>query len=456
MIGLAPRSRSENLEDRKSFQKLKTALERRVIEAIDLSRTPELDVSDVRNQVKALATHVCASDSVGLPAEMREPMVREILDEIYGFGPLESLMNDSRVSEIIVNGPDNVSVERDGVLEETDIRFADDTHLRQLIERLVRRAGGRINERSPVVEARLPDGSLLNAVITPFALRGPMLSIRRAGSGSLRLEDLVRRGSLALEMAYFLAAAVRGRLNILICGAAGAGKTTLLGSLARLVPERERIVTIEETAELDLVRANIVSLETRTAGVDGDRGSPDAQVPVTLRELLRSGLRMRPDRLVVGEARGSEVLDLLNAIGHGHAGSMITVNGVGARDALERIGLMAVGSALPPPSFSLEHQIASAFQILVHVARLPSGERKIVRISELCGYFDGNYVIEDIFVYRAAGTDERGEPVGMFYSTGYEPLCVPQLASLGNALDAEMFAPKELDLTPPMPQPVAN
>ncbi|HEV7998708.1 MAG TPA: ATPase, T2SS/T4P/T4SS family [Planctomycetaceae bacterium] len=433
MMGLAPRTRSD---DQKSFQKLKAVLEGRIVEAVDLSRAPDIDSRELRDQVKALATQVCASDSVGLPAEMRETMVGEILAEIYGFGPLEALMNDPQISDVLVNGPDNVCVERNGVLEETPVRFADEAHLRQLIERLVRRAGRRISERSPVVEAQLPDGSLLNVVLTPPAVRGPLLSLRPGGPKRVGLEDLLRRGSLAPEMVDFLTAAVRGRLNLLISGATGAGKTTLLGGLARLIPESERIVTIEQTAELNLDRPGLVSLEARSTGGPG-------QLPVTLREILRSGLRMRPDRLVVGEVRGGETLDLLQAMSAGHPGSMLTVNAISTRDALERIELLtAAGDGRP--SSGLYQQIASAFQLLIHVARLPSGERKVVRISELCGYFDGSYVIEDIFVYRAAGTDEQGRAQGQFYSTGYEPQCLLQLTSQEHALEGEFFAPKEL------------
>jgi pilus assembly protein CpaF len=446
MIGLGPRTR---IDDRKSFQKLKRALERRIVEAVDLSKATELGDGAVRDEVKSLATHVCASESVGLAPEMRDPMVREILDEIYGFGPLEPLMCDPEISEILVNGPDSVSIERGGQLKETEIKFADDAHLLQLIQRLARRAGSRISERAPVVEARLPDGSLLNAIIHPLAARGPMLSIRRSASNSLRLEDLLRSGSLAPEMADFLTAAVRGRLSLLISGAVGAGKTTLLGCLGRLVPERERIVTIEETAELELGRSNVVSLEIRSSVRPG-------QIDVTLRELLRSGLRMRPDRILMGEARGSEMPDLLAAFGTGHAGSMLPVNAVGTRDALARLELLAAGSRPESPTNGLRQQVAAAFQILVHVGRLPSGERKIVRISELCGCFDDSYVIEDIFVYRAAGTDEHGHELGTFYSTGYEPLCLPQLASLGFSLDSELFVPKELSLAGPAHAAIQN
>lgn len=433
MIGLASRTRSG---DQKSFQKLTTVLTRRIVEAVDLSRAPDIDSQELRKQVEALATQVCASDSVGLPVEMRETMVGEILAEIYGFGPLEALMNDPEISNVLVNGPDDVRVERNGVLQETEIRFADETHLRQLIDRLVRRAGRRISERSPVVEAQLPDGSLLSVVLTPPAVRGPMLSLRPGGPKRVGLEDLLRRGSLAPEMVEFLTSAVRGRLNLLISGAMGAGKTTLLGGLARLIPPSERIVTIEQTAELHLDRPDIVSLEARSVGGGG-------QLPVTLREILRCGLRMRPDRLIVGEVCGNETLDLLQAMSAGHPGSMLTVNAISTRDALERIELLtATGDTRP--SSGIYHQIAAAFPLLIHIARLPSGERKVMRIAELSGYFDGSYVIEDIFIYRSAGTDEQGRAQGSFYSTGYEPLCLPQLASPGQVLDSEWFAPREL------------
>ena len=254
---------------------------------------------------------------------------------------------------------------------------------------------------------------------------------------------------MALEMAYFLAAAVRGRLSVLISGATGAGKTTLLAGLARLIPERERVITIEETAELELGRADAVSLETRSSSHPG-------QLDVTLRELLRTALRMRPDRLVLGEARGGEMPDFLRAVGAGHAGSMLTVNAVGTRDALARIELMAAGARSESSPNGLRQQVATAFQILVHVARLPSGERKVVRISELCGYFDDSYVIEDIFVYRSAGTDDQGHELGMFYSTGYEPLCLPQLASLGYTLESDMFTPKELTPAGSTREPIEN
>jgi pilus assembly protein CpaF len=443
MIGLPSRNR---LDDRKAFQRLKAVLERRIIEAVDLSRAADLSEGELHDQIKALATHVCDSDSIGLPDEMREGMVREILNDIYGFGPLQPLLDDPGITEVVVNGPNNVCIERDGVLRETDIRFADNEHLGQLIQRVVRRAGAQINERSPVVEVRLPDGSLLTAIIPPLALRGPMLSIRRR-STSMRLDDLLGRGALTREMADFLAASVHGRLGILISGTAGAGKTTLLDCLARLVPERERIVTIERTAALALERSNVVSLEVNP--------TPGAQQRGVSQELVKSGLRMRPDRFVVDEPRDGEVFELLQAMNGGQAGSLVAVSANSARDALERLELSVLRSVEPAPS-GIRHQIASAFQILVEVARQPAGERRVVRIAELCGYYDGSYVIEDIFVYRAAGTDDQGRSLGTFYSTGYEPVSLSHLAGLGHGLDSDLFTPRELSIAQGAPAPIRN
>jgi pilus assembly protein CpaF len=443
MIGLAPRNR---LDDRKAYQRLKAVLERRIVEAVDLSRAADLSEGELQEQVKALAAHICDSDSLGLPDEMREGMVREILDDLYGFGPLQSLLDNPDITNVVVNGPDNVCIELDGVLRETDVRFADNEHLGRLIQRLVRRAGAQINERSPVVETRLPDGSLLTAIIAPLALRGPMLSIRRR-SRSVRLGDLLGQGALTREMADFLTAAVHGRLGILISGTAGAGKTTLLDCLGRLVPEQERIVTIERMAALALDRSNVASLETNP--------TPGAQQHGVGQALVKSGLRMRPDRFLVDEPRGEEVLELLRAMNSGQAGSLVAVCANSAADALERLELSILRSGEPSPS-GIRYQLASAFQILAQVARQPSGERMVVRIAELCGYYDGSYATEDIFIYRAAGTDDEGRSLGTFYSTGYEPVSLPHLIGLGNGLDSDLFVPRELSVAQGAPAPIRN
>jgi pilus assembly protein CpaF len=430
------------MDDRKSFQKLKTSLHRRIVEAIDLSKTATLEESELRNQLRALAAHICASEQATVSADVRETMVREILDEIYGFGPLEQLLADPSVSEILVNGPDSVRVERNGVLESTDIRFADESHLLRLIQRLVEQVGRRIDERSPIVDARLPDGVRMTAAIPPMAVRGPTLALRRGALDSLHFDELVRRGTLTGEMVEFLAAAVRGRLNILISGGSGSGKTTLLNNLGREIPRTQRILTIEEAAELRLGQPDVVSLETQSASANGAAES-------TLRDLFKNSLHFRPDRILLGDARGPEVFDLLQAMSTGHDGSMSTIHGNDVPDALERIELLAALSGVLFPLPAARAYVASAVRILVHVARFESGERKVVRISELSGVSDGRYQIDDLFVYRMAGRDDAGRVQGSFYATGTESSSLGRLLTLGVEVPEDLFLPRELSVDGP-------
>lgn len=426
-----------NGEARQAFQKLKTRLHRRMVDAIDLSKAGELEEGELRTQLRALAAHLCSLEPTELAADDREAMVREIMDEIYGFGPLEELMTDPQVTDVLVNGPDRVFVERNGVLEPTNVRFADEAHLLQVIQRLVGRAGRRIDEVSPMVDAKLPDGSRLNAVIRPLALAGPTVSIRRFATRALVFEDMIDMGTLSREMASFLASCVRGRLNTLVSGGTGAGKTTLLNNLSRFIPVTERVITIEQTSELQLQQPDVVSLEMRPANVEG-RGEIDQ------RELLKNSLRMRPDRIIVGEARGGEVLDLLQAMNTGHDGSMSTVHANDTRDALDRMELMIALSGVDLPTHVARQYIASAIQVLIHITRLSSGERKVMRISELAKTRDGQYNIEDIFVYRMAGFDDKGKAQGAFYATGYEPDCLKRMAAAGIEIPKGLFAPREL------------
>ncbi|MGD9854442.1 MAG: CpaF family protein [Planctomycetaceae bacterium] len=424
------------IDSRKAFQQLKTRLHLQMVDAIDMSKAGELGQEEFRSQLLALATHLVDQPEVNLAGHDRKTMVTELMDEIYGFGPLESLMHDPEVSDVLVNGADSVFIERNGVLEPTDVRFADVTHLQRFIQRLVGRAGRRIDEVSPMVDAKLPDGSRLHAVIPPLALRGPTLSIRRFKTRAVLLEDMLRAGSLTLEMADFLVRCVQGRLNILLSGGTGAGKTTTLNNLSRFIPASERVVTIEETAELQLQQQDVVGLETRTANVEG-KGL------ITQRELLRNSLRMRPDRIIVGEARGGEVLDMLQAMNTGHDGSMSTVHANDTRDALHRLELMIALSGADLPTHVARQYIASAIQIFVHIARLSNGERKVMRISELSGVTDGEFNIEDIFVFRLAGVED-GQVLGSFYATGYEPHCLGRLAMKGHEFDPETFTARQL------------
>jgi len=428
------------VDPRQAFQVLKTRIHRQMVDAIDLSKAGQLPERELRAQLRGLASHLCAQQTVNLPVDDRESMVREIMDEIYGFGPIEPLMNDTDVSDVLINGPDSVFIERNGLLERTDIRFANDEHLIHFIQRLVGRAGRRIDEVSPMVDAKLPDGSRLNAVIPPLALRGPTVSIRRFKSKGVTFEDMVRTGSLTPEMADFMVACVRGRMNIVVSGGTGAGKTTMLNNISRFIPESERVVTIEQTAELQLQQRDVVALETRPPNVEG-RGE------ISQRDLLKNSLRMRPDRIIVGEARGGEVLDMLQAMNTGHDGSMSTVHANDTRDALDRMELMIALSGVELPMLVARQYIASAVQVLIHMTRLSTGERKVMRISELCGCQDGSYQIEDIFVYRMSGVDASGKARGAFYATGYEPQALKRLASRGCDIPSLMFAARELNST---------
>lgn len=429
--------KDQEQQESPSFQELKTRLHRQIVDSIDMSKAGEIGEVEFRSQLEALANHLCTRPEVQLTDQEQKFMVRQLMDEIYGFGPLQALMDDPDVSDVLVNGAKSVFVERNGLLERTDVEFASDDHLLHFIQRIVGQAGRRIDEVSPMVDAKLSDGSRLHAVIPPLALRGPTLSIRRFKTQIVKIEDMVRLGTLAPEMAEFLITAVKARANILFSGGTGAGKTTMLNNVSRFIPPSERIITIEETAELQLQQADVVGLETRLPNIEG-------KGVVSPRDLLRNSLRMRPDRIIVGESRGSEVLDMLQAMNTGHDGSMSTVHANDTKDALSRLELMIALSGAELPTHVTRQYIASAIQIFVHVARLSSGERKIMRISELAGVEDGEFVLNDIFVYRMAGKNADGHVVGSFYATGYEPKVIRKMASAGFEIQSSMFAAREL------------
>ena len=431
---------SPTADAKKAFQRLKTKLHHQMVDAIDFSKAGELPEEDLRIKLRGLAEHLCMQQDIALDQTNRDIMVREILDEIYGFGPLEPLMNDPEISDVLVNGADRVFIERNGLLEETDISFADDEHLLQLIHRLVGRAGRRIDEVSPMVDAKLPDGSRLNAVIPPLALKGPTLSIRRFRTQALLFDDMVKKRSLAPDMARFLEMAVHGRLNILISGGTGAGKTTLLNNLSRYISAKERIVTIEQTAELQLQQPDVVSLEARPSNIEG-------QGEINQRDLLKNSLRMRPDRVIVGESRGGEVLEMLQAMNTGHDGSMSTVHANDTRDALDRLELMIALSGAELPNSIARRYIASAVYLLVHISRLPNGERKVMRISELIGFQNGEYMVEDLFVFRITSVEKNGQVNGAFYATGHHPVAMNWLTQTNFDDCEDLFHARELKLS---------
>lgn len=427
---VAPHETTDNSV--RDFQRLKTSLHRQIVDVIDFSKAESMTENELRSQLRSLAEYLCGRQTIPVSHQQREAMVSEIMDEIYGFGPIESLMVDPSVTDILVNGPDRVLVERNGVLESTNIRFADSAHLMQFIHRLVGRAGRRIDESSPIVDARLPDGSRFNAVIPPLALCGPTVSIRRFGNRRLQMEDMIKYGSLAPAIADFLILAIRGRMNIIVSGGTGAGKTTLLNCMSRFIPDSQRVVTIEETAELSLQQRDVIPLETRLPNMEG-KGA------VTQRDLLRNALRMRPDRIIVGESRGAEVLDMLQAMNTGHDGSMSTVHANDTRETLDRLELMIALSGADLPSRIARQYIANAVDIVIHVTRLHTGHRRITRVSEVSGLKDGEYRMDDIFVYRINGEDKNGQPQGSFFATGYVPAALRRLAMTG--VNVEQYRP---------------
>ena len=414
------------------FQKLKTRIHRELIDSLDLSRIGELEEHRLRTHIRNLAEGLLRSRPEVLSAVDEERLVDELMAESFGLGPLEPYVQDPDVTDILVNGPGEVYVERFGRLQETNTVFADDEHLMQIISRVVARVGRRIDERSPMVDARLPDGSRVNAIIPPLALNGPVLSIRRFGYRPLRLQDLLGFGSLCPEMVTLLEAAVGGRFNILISGGTGSGKTTLLNCVSRFIPDGERLVTIEDAAELMLQRKHVVRLETRPENAEGTG-------EVSQRELVKNALRMRPDRILVGEVRGEEALDMLQAMNTGHEGSLTTIHANDTQDALSRLEVMVSMTGFDLPASVVRRYIASALTFVVHLARLKGGVRRVTRISEITGLKDNEYGLQEIFGFRQAGVDEDGLAKGSFYAAGNTPQCTRRLAELGITLPEDLF-----------------
>lgn len=418
---------------------LTTRIRQQIIDAMDLGKASLLGESELRSQVEALSVHLCEKQEIGLVGQEKDDLVQHIIDEIYGLGPLQSLLNDPRVSAIVVNGFNNVQVERDGRLEKTSVSFGDNTHLLRFIQRTVARSGRRIDEASPIAEVQLEDGSVFHAVVPPLAVKGPTLTIRRFGQQQLTLQDMIKLGSLAPQMADFLSLVIQNRSNVIFSGGAGSGKTTLLNNLSQFIPAGQRVVTIERTAELRLQQPDVISLQTRLPNVDGKGG-------VSAGDLLRSALRMQPDRIVIGETVGEEVLDMLQAMNTGQHGSMSTTHANDSADALERLELMACLSGPEVGEQAVRRFIARAVDFVVHTTRLSTGERKVTRISELRGLHDGEYAFEDIFVYRQSGVDDSFKSAGSFYATGYEPLSTK--TAVGSVVTPkqyrELFVPREL------------
>src|SRR6266403_2387091 len=418
------------------LQDLRLRIHRKLIDTLDLSKLSNLEMERVRVEIRRILEDMVAAEAIPLSRADRDRLVMEVQHEVFGLGPLESLMKDPEISDILVNSSSQIYVERYGKLEKTDVRFRDDAHLMQIIERIVTRVGRRVDESSPMVDARLADGSRVNAIIPPLALDGPVLSIRRFAADPYRMNDLVEFGTVTPALAEILRAAVRARLNILVSGGTGAGKTTLLNVLSNAIPNTERIVTIEDSAELQLQQDHVVRLATRPPNIEG-------QGSVTQRDLLRNALRMRPDRIVVGEVRGPEVLDMLQAMNTGHDGSLCTVHANSARDALSRLETMILMSGIALPVRAMRDYIAAALDLIVHLGRLSDGTRKILRVTEVVGMEEDVVTTQDIFLFEQQGIDADGKVLGFHRASGVRPHFTDRLARAGIQLDPDVFDPSK-------------
>jgi pilus assembly protein CpaF len=415
------------------LQVVKSHIHRRLLERLNLSNLERLDRDAVVETIRGLVRELLAAESIPLNVEERDKLILQVLDEIFGLGPLQPLMEDPSIADILVNTANRIYVERQGRLELTDVRFQNDRHLLQVIDRIVSSVGRRIDDTSPMVDARLPDGSRVNAIIPPLAIDGPHLSIRKFNDDALTADDLVRTGSLSESMLRFLEGVVRARLNVLISGGTGAGKTTLLNVLSGFIPETDRVVTVEDSAELRLRQPHVVRLETRMANVEGVGAIPQ-------RMLVVNALRMRPDRIVVGEVRSAEAVDMLQAMNTGHEGSLTTLHANSPRDALSRLETMVAMAELNLPERAVRAQIVNAIDIIIQVSRLSDGSRRVKQISEVVGMEGDVITLQDIFIYEQTGIDEHGRVVGRLRPTGIRPRCMDRLKAYGFEMAAEAFA----------------
>ena len=399
---------------------------------MDLSAIGAMDEAELRVEVRQAAESLCRNSSDLLNLSERERLVSEVLDETFGLGPLEPLIRDPTITDILINGPKTIYVERHGRLTRSEVVFNDERHLLQIVQRIVSRVGRRVDETMPMVDARLQDGSRVNAIIPPLALDGTLVSIRRFGAQPLLFDDLMAKRSITQEMVDFLSACIRARINILISGGTGSGKTTLLNALSGFIPADERVATIEDAAELRLQQPHVVRMETRPRNIEGAG-------EVTTRDLVKNALRMRPDRVIIGECRGPEALDMLQAMNTGHDGSLTTIHANDTRDAISRLEMMVGMAGFDLPIWIIRRQISSAIQIVVQGARLSGGARKIVKISEIVGMEGDIISMHDIFAFKQTGVDDNRVAQGYFYANGIPPRCLERLESSGNRLPASMF-----------------
>ncbi|UCF94336.1 MAG: CpaF family protein [Desulfobacterales bacterium] len=421
------------------FFELKARIHARLLDLIDLSKIESIDQGTLKYQIRSLVEEIYRDEPNRIPLNFaeRERFFREVEDEVLGLGPLEPFMQDPSISDVLVNTYNQIYVERHGKLSKTEGRFKDNDHLMKIIDKIVSSVGRHVDESTPMVDARLPDGSRVNAIIPPLAIEGPILSIRRFATTPLEIEDLILLQTLPAEMVQFLSGIVRSKINVMISGGTGSGKTTFLNVLSRFIPEAERIITIEDAAELQLKQNHLVRLETRPPNIEG-RGE------VTQRELVKNSLRMRPDRIILGEVRGAEALDMLQAMNTGHEGSLTTIHANSARDALLRLETMVAMANLEIPSLFLRRYISSAIEIIIHIERLTDGTRKVVSLQEVTG-MEGNVItMQEIFSFQKRTVDAEGKVKGQFKFLGIRPKCMDRLRAVGVELPDNTFEPKSV------------
>jgi pilus assembly protein CpaF len=420
-----------------ALDQLKYRLYDRLVQQLDLAEVRRLPDQNRRAELHLVVAHLLAAEGPPLQPEVREVLITEVLDELIGLGPIDKLLRDPGTGDILVNGPEDVWVERGGKLEPSVVRFRNDDHVLQVIDRIVSRLGRRIDETSPMVDARLPDGSRLNAIIPPLSLRGPALSIRRFSATPLTFERLLEFKALTPEMVLLMEAAVKGKLNIIVSGGTGSGKTTLLNALSSFIPDSDRVITIEDAAELRLQQRHVLPLETRPPNVDGKNG-------VSMRDLVRNSLRMRPDRIIIGECRGAEALDMLQAMNSGHEGSLTTLHANAPRDALTRLETMLLMAGFEVPIKALRRQIQSAINLVIQAERLTGGARRVTSMTEVVGMEGDVIVTQELFLYQQQGLDSLGRAQGAFIATGVRPAFAARLKAAGLELPPHMFTQRVL------------
>jgi pilus assembly protein CpaF len=434
----APARHNRGTDERtRKFNELKGSIHRKLVEQLDMSKLQNDASNELREQVREIIVSLCEEENTLLNVSERQRLAQEILDETFGLGPLETLLGDAKISDILINGPHQVYIEKGGRLTLTDVQFKDDGHLLHIIDKIVSPLGRRCDEVSPMVDARLKDGSRVNAIIPPLAIDGPSMSIRRFGKDTVNWDDYVNFKSCAPTMVDFFSACVSSGLNILIAGGTGSGKTTLLNNLSSFIPEDERIVTIEDAAELQLRQPHVVRLETRPPNLEG-KGR------ISIRDLLVNSLRMRPDRIVVGECRGGETLDMLQAMNTGHEGSMTTVHANNTRDVVQRVETMVMMAGFELPQRAIRQQFTSAIDLIVQASRLTGGPRKITAVTEVQGMEGDVVVMQDIFKFEQDGVDADGKAHGRIVSTGVRPQFMDRLASHGAKVNPDIFQPCDL------------